>query len=195
MAIRNIIQNGDNGLKKVSKPVTKFDARLAQLLDDLADTLVEANGLGLAAPQVGVLRRVFVALDEPPVHAEAEEEGEGCEDGEDEEEEEIIVREFVNPEIIQMEGEQYGYEGCLSFPGEYGAVKRPNRVVIRAQNRHGETFTMEGEGLMARCFCHETNHLDGVTFDTLADFFFDPENPRDLDAELMDDEGEEENEA
>ncbi len=177
MAIRNIIQEGDPGLKKKSKPVTKFDARLAQLIDDMADTLLEANGLGLAAPQVGVLRRVFVALEEPPVCAEDEAEGE-------DEEEEVIIREFVNPEIILEEGEQYGYEGCLSFPGEYGAVKRPNHVVVRAQNRHGETFEMEGEGLMARCFCHETNHLDGITFDTLADYFYDPEHPHALDAEL-----------
>ncbi|MDL2253211.1 peptide deformylase [Ruminococcaceae bacterium OttesenSCG-928-I18] len=180
MALRNILLDGDPILQKKCRPVEKFDDRLAQLIDDMAETMIEGNGLGLAAPQVGVMRRVFVALEEPPqkkAGARAEEE-----DGQDQDD--WVVHEFVNPEIIERDGEQYGYEGCLSFPGEFGAVKRPDKVVVRAQDRHGNTFTMEGQGLMARCFCHETDHLDGVTFDTLADYFYDPDVPHELDATL-----------
>ena len=188
MALRTIITNGDPGLKKTGKPVTKFDDRLGQLLDDMAETMLDANGLGLAAPQIGVLRRIFVALEELPLPAGEEDAPEA------DEEENWAVREFINPEIVEADGEQYGYEGCLSFPGEYGAVKRPNRVVIRAQDRFGNFFTMEGEGLMARCFCHETDHLNGVTFDTLADYFYDPDEPHELDGTLMGEDEEEDGE-
>ncbi len=174
MALRNIIQEGDAGLKKPCKSVTKFDDRLAQLLDDMAETMHEADGLGLAAPQVGVLRSVFIALEDPQKLVQA-----------DDEEVELVVREFINPEIIEEEGVQYAYEGCLSFPGLFGAVRRPKRVVVRAQDRYGNTFTMEGEDLMARCFCHETDHLKGVTFDTLADHFYDPDDPHELDSEFL----------
>ncbi len=178
MALRNIIEDGDMGLKKVCKPVTKFDGRLEQLLEDLTDTMRNADGLGLAAPQVGVLRNVFVALEDPKKILE--------EDGE----EALLVKEFINPEIIEEEGEQFAYEGCLSFPGLFGVVRRPQRVVVRAQNRLGESFTMEGEGLMARCFCHEIDHLNGVTFDTLATHFYDPEDPHELDEEVAPEEDE-----
>ena len=122
---------------KTARPVTRFDHRLHDLLDDLADTMEEANGVGLAAPQVGVLRRVAVVCDG----------------------EEVI--ELVNPEIIAQSGEQSGPEGCLSVPGRYGIVTRPNVVRVRAQDREGNWFEVEGEELLARGFCHELEHLDG----------------------------------
>ncbi len=174
MALRNIIQDGDMGLKKVCKPVTKFDDRLVQLLDDMAETMEDANGLGLAAPQIGVLRKVFVAIEDPQTLMQAE----------DEDDLQVVVREFINPEIVEQEGNQYAYEGCLSFPGLFGAVHRPERVLVKAQDRFGETFTFEGEGLMARCLCHEIDHLNGVTFDTLADHFYDPDDPHELDKDF-----------
>ena len=178
MALRNVVTDGDPILQKKCRAVEKFDDRLGQLLDDMAETMIEHNGLGLAAPQVGVMRRIFVALEDLPLP-------DGEEQMDDEgEEEPWIVHEFINPEIIEEEGEQYGYEGCLSFPGEFGAVRRPSHVVIRAQNRKGETFTMEGEGIMARCFCHENNHLDGITIGELADYFYDPDVPHELDETL-----------
>ncbi len=177
MALRNIIKEGDAGLKKQCKPVTKFDKRLHQLLEDMEETMMEADGLGLAAPQVGVLRTLFVALEEPKKILE-------------DEQEELVIKEFINPEIIEEEGEQYAYEGCLSFPGLFGVVKRPQRVVVRAQDRNGEFFTEEGEGLTARCFCHEIDHLKGVTFDTLAEHFYDPDEPHELDKDFAPEEEE-----
>lgn len=137
MALRNILTDGEPTLMKTARPVTCFDHRLHDLLDDLADTMEEANGVGLAAPQVGVLRRVAVVCDG----------------------EEII--ELVNPEIIAQSGEQSGPEGCLSVPGRYGIVTRPNVVRVRAQDREGNWFEVEGEELLARGFCHELEHLDG----------------------------------
>lgn len=176
MALRNIIQDGDPVLKKKSRPITKFDDRLAELLDDMGQTMREANGLGLAAPQVGVLRRAFVALDESALPEEpTEEELAAFEPG---------ILEFVNPEIVTEEGEERGYEGCLSFPGQYAAIARPLKVKVRAFDRRGTPFEMEAEGLMARCICHETNHLDGITIDDLAEYFYDPEVPHDLDETL-----------
>lgn len=177
MALRNILQDGDPALKKVSRPVVKFDNRLAQLLDDMADTMLEANGLGLAAPQVGVLRRLFVALDErdAPGPEATEEEWEAWTPK---------VLEMINPELVTQEGEIKSYEGCLSFPGRYGAIVRPQKVKFRAQNRFGEPFEVEAEGVLARCFCHETNHLDGITIDDLAEYFYDPAVPHELDAEM-----------
>ena len=138
MAIRKIVVQGDSILTKRCRPVTDFNRRLHILLDDMKDTLEEAQGAGLAAPQVGVLRRAVVIAD-----------GDGG------------MLELVSPEILEQSGEQTGPEGCLSVPGKWGMVTRPNFVRIRAQDRYGEWFEMEGEELMARCFCHETEHLDG----------------------------------
>ena len=138
MALRKIVEQGDECLTKVCRPVTKFDRRLHDLLDDMAETLADANGAGLAAPQVGILRRVCIVEDEQG---------------------EII--ELINPEIIKTEGEQTGLEGCLSVPGKYGIVTRPMVVRVRAQDRFGTTFEVEDEELTARCFCHEIEHLDG----------------------------------
>ncbi|MBQ7038821.1 MAG: peptide deformylase [Clostridia bacterium] len=140
MAIRNILKNDDPALRKVCRPVTEFNERLWQLLDDMADTMHQAEGVGLAGPQVGVLRRVFV-MDL----------GDG-------------VIEAVNPEIISTHGKQTGQEGCLSFPNQWDDVTRPKRVKFKAQDRFGKWYIMTGEDLMARCICHETDHLDGIVF-------------------------------
>lgn len=142
MAKRAIIKDNDlyGTLHKKCRPVTDFNQKLWNLLDDMAETMAAANGVGLAGPQVGYLRRVFV-IDV----------GEG-------------VMEFVNPEIIETSGEQDGSEGCLSFPGEYAMVKRPNYVKIKAQDRFGKPFVAEGKELLARAMCHENDHLDGVVF-------------------------------
>lgn len=137
MALRKIMTEKDAALHKVCKPVTAFDGKLHRLLDDLAETLHEANGAGLAAPQVGILRRVVVV-----------DVGDG-------------LIELVNPEIVAQDGEQDGPEGCLSVPGKWGMVKRPNVVRVRAQDRNGQWFETEGRELTARCFCHELDHLDG----------------------------------
>lgn len=147
MALRNIVTKEDKILYKVCRPVVKFNDRLHQLLDDMADTLAKASGVGLAAPQVGVLRRAVLVLE--------------CNVGEDEEE---FVIELINPEILETSGEQIGAEGCLSVPGEYGVVRRPSYVKVKAQDRFGEWFEYEGEGLTARCICHELEHLDGHLF-------------------------------
>lgn len=153
MALRNIVKEGDPILTKKCRPVTEFNDRLHQLLDDMRQTLLEADGVGLAAPQVGVLRRVVVVLD---INRETENV-----------DEQII--ELVNPEIIASSGEQYGTEGCLSVPGIYGFVTRPEEVTVRAQDRLGKTFEVTGTGLTARCFCHELDHLEGHLFKELAD--------------------------
>ncbi len=137
MGLRNILTQEEATLHKVCRPVTAFDAKLHALLDDMADTLEEANGVGLAAPQVGILRRIFIV-----------DTGEG-------------ILEFINPEILETDGEQDGPEGCLSVPGEYWLVKRPMKVKARAQDRDGEWFEVEAEELIARCICHENDHLDG----------------------------------
>lgn len=187
MALRNVVKDGDPILKKVCRPVTSFDERLAQLLDDMGETLIEANGLGLAGPQVGVMRRVFVALDESDL---PEEPPEGWQEGEEFDWEPKIV-EFINPEILEEEGEVRAYEGCLSFPGRYGAIKRPERVKVRAVDRNGEPFELEADWYFARCICHETNHLDGVTIDDLAEYFYDPNTPHDLDASIEPEDAEE----
>ena len=147
MARRNILTKEEPGLYKKSRPVTEFNPRLHQLLDDMADTLSTENGVGLAAPQVGVLRRAVIVLETNVPEGE---------------EERLI--ELVNPEIIESSGEQYGAEGCLSVPGEYGMVRRPLNVKVRAQDRNGNFFEVEGTGLTARCFCHEIDHLNGIVF-------------------------------
>lgn len=156
MALRKILTDGNPTLKKVCKPVTAFNDRLATLLDDMKETLVEANGVGLAAPQVGILRRVVVVdLGE-----------------------EII--ELVNPEILSESGEQDGLEGCLSVPDRYGMVKRPNVVRVKAQDRHGDWYEYEGEALIARCFCHELEHLDGHLYTEKAYHMLTDEEYREL---------------
>ena len=143
MALRKILTDKEPALHKVCKPVTDFDAKLHKLLDDMTETLIESGGVGLAAPQVGILRRVFLV----DVGAE-----------------EYEIVEFINPEIIETDGEQIGPEGCLSVPGKYGLVKRPYYAKVRAQDRNGEWFEAEGEELIGRCFCHENDHLDGIIY-------------------------------
>ncbi len=140
MAIRNIVRVGDDVLAKECRRVEIFDNKLRQLLDDMQDTLYEANGAGLAAPQVGVLRQICV-IDV----------GDG-------------LVELINPEIVHVEGEQSGAEGCLSLPDEWGMVSRPQRVTVKAQNRKGKWFETTGEDLFARCICHEVDHLHGIVF-------------------------------
>ena len=140
MALRNIVKKGDPILLKKSRPVEKFDDRLATLIDDMAETMYDGNGVGLAAVQVGVLKRVFVT-----------DTGDG-------------LREFVNPVIFDEEGEQNEIEGCLSVPGESGVTKRPQTVKIKAQDRHGKWHIYKVQGLDARCYCHENDHLDGILF-------------------------------
>lgn len=143
MAIRNIRVDDDPILRKTSRPVTDFNDRLFDLLDDMKDTLYKSGGVGLAAPQVGVLRRVVVM---------------------DVSEDRSDYIELINPEITSVEGTQTGTEGCLSLPGLYGTVTRPMIVKVKAQNREGKWCLYKGEGLKARCFCHELDHLDGVLY-------------------------------
>ena len=157
MALRKIVEMGEDCLNKVCRPVTQFNRRLHELLDDMAETLAEANGAGLAAPQVGVLRRVCLVMDE---------------------ESEVYI-ELINPEIIAVKGEQTGLEGCLSVPGKWGIVTRPAWVRVRAQDRNGNWFEAEGEGLTARCFCHEIEHLDGHLYVEHIDHFLTDEELRD----------------
>ena len=152
MALRTILTKEQPGLYKHCRPVTDFNPRLHQLLDDMRETLMSANGVGLAAPQVGVLRRAVLVIETNVPEGESER-----------------VLELINPEILESSGEQDGPEGCLSVPGEYGLVKRPMHVKVRAQDRNGDFFEVEGEGLTARCFCHEIDHLEGVVFTSRAE--------------------------
>ena len=154
MGLRKILTDKEPALHKVCKPVTNFDSKLFKLLDDMRDTLIDSNGVGLAAPQVGILRRV-VLVDV------------GMEDNE--------IVEFINPELIETDGEQYGAEGCLSVPGKYGLVKRPYYAKVRAQDRNGDWFEAEGEELIARCFCHELDHLAGIVYTEVMDRFLTEE--------------------
>lgn len=140
MAIRNIVKLGDDVLRKVCRTQLTFDDRLHQVLDDMAETMYAADGVGLAAPQVGILRR-YCIIDV----------GDG-------------LVELINPVIIEKEGEQVGNEGCLSIPGRSEIIKRPMKVTVRAQNRFGENITVTGEGLKARAFCHEIDHLNGTMY-------------------------------
>ena len=144
MALRKILTQEEPTLHKVCREVTKFDDKLFDLLDDMVETLYDANGVGLAAPQVGILRRVVVI------------------DTGDE------VIEMINPQILETDGEQDGAEGCLSIPGEYWLVKRPNYVKATAQDRDGNWYEVEAEGLIARCICHECDHLDGHLYTEVA---------------------------
>ena len=151
MGLRKILTDKDPALHKVCRPVEKFDGRLHKLLDDMKETLAEANGVGLAAPQVGILRRVVLV------------------DTGDE------VLELINPTLLETSGEQEGAEGCLSVPGKYGLVKRPNYAKVRAQDRYGNWFEAEGEELTARCFCHELDHLDGILYTEVMERFLTEE--------------------
>ena len=165
MAIRTILTEGEPALTKKCHPVTKFDGKLADLLDDLKETLARANGLGLAAPQVGILRRAVIVVD-----------------GDDQ------MLELVNPEILDQKGEQDGLEGCLSVPGKWGYVKRPEWVKVKAQDRTGQWFAVEGTGITARCFCHELAHLDGHLYVELTDRLYTGEE---LDAMMAEEEQQE----
>ena len=151
MGLRKILTDTEPALHKVCKPVTAFDRKLHKLLDDMAETLEEANGVGLAAPQVGILRRVVIV-----------DTGEG-------------ILELVNPTILETDGEQEGPEGCLSVPGKYGLVKRPYYAKVRAQDRYGDWYEAEGEELIARCFCHELDHLDGIIYTQVMERFLTEE--------------------
>jgi len=140
MALRNIVKEGDPILRKTSRSVVDFNDKTAQLIDDMIETMRSAEGCGLAAPQVGILKRICVV--------EVDDE----------------VFELVNPVIIKESGEQYEQEGCLSLPGVYVTTKRPMEVTVRAQDRNGKTYTASGMGLKARAFCHEIDHLNGIMF-------------------------------
>lgn len=140
MALRNIVKEGDPVLRKISRSVLNFDEKLAVLLDDMIETMNHAEGCGLAAPQVGILRRVCVV-----------DVGDG-------------VIELVNPVITDESGVQEETEGCLSCPGEYGVTRRPMNVTVRAQDRNGNSFTISADGLKARAFCHEIDHLNGILY-------------------------------
>ena len=159
MALRKILTDKEPALHKVCKPVEKFDWRLHKLLDDMAETLEQANGVGLAAPQVGILRRV-VLVDT----------GDG-------------ILELINPELLETDGEQEGAEGCLSVPGRYGLVKRPYYAKVRAQDRFGQWFEAEGEELIGRCFCHELDHLDGILYTQVMERFLTEEELEEMSAE------------
>ena len=147
MGLRKILTDKDPALHKVCRPVEKFDRRLHKLLDDMRDTLLDSGGVGLAAPQVGILRRVVLV-----------------DTGEE-------ILELVNPTLVETDGEQIGPEGCLSVPGKYGLVKRPYYAKVRAQDREGNWYEAEGEELIGRCFCHELDHLDGIIYTEVMERF------------------------
>ena len=147
MGLRKILTDKEPSLHKVCRPVEKFDGRLHKLLDDMVETMKDAHGVGLAAPQVGILRRIVVVNT-----------------GEE-------VLELVNPTLLETDGEQIGAEGCLSVPGKYGLVKRPYYAKVRAQDRFGDWYEVEGEEIIARCFCHELDHLDGIVYTEVMERF------------------------
>ena len=151
MGLRRILTDKEPALHKTCKPVTSFDAKLHKLLDDMHDTLIDAHGAGLAAPQVGILRRLALVMVEDESFLE-----------------------IINPEIIDRQGEQDGAEGCLSVPGKYGMVKRPMQVTVKFQDRHGECHDRTAEGFTARAFCHEIDHLDGHLYTELVSEYLDP---------------------
>lgn len=170
MALRVIRKEGDDALRKRCRPYTSFNAHLHTLLDDLRETLLDSGGVGLAAPQVGVLRRAAVVLETNVPEGE-----------------EPHIIELVNPEIVSAEGEQDGPEGCLSVPGVYGRVRRPAKVRVRAFDRFGKPFEAEGEELTARAFCHELDHLDGRLFLDLAEKLYTEEELAAMDGESGED--------
>ena len=151
MALRRILTDKESALHKTCKPVTDFDEKLHILLNDMRETLVDSGGVGLAAPQVGILRRVVLV------------------DTGDE------ILELINPTLVETSGEQEGPEGCLSVPGKYGLVKRPYYATVRAQDRNGQWYEAEGEELIARCFCHELDHLDGILYTEIMERFLTEE--------------------
>ena len=161
-------EKGDPCLEKVCHPVTEFNERLHLLLDDMRETLEESGGVGLAAPQVGILRRVCIVEDS---------EGE--------------IIELVNPEVVEVSEEtQTGVEGCLSLPGKYGIVTRPEHVVVRAQDRNGDWYEYEGEDIVARCFLHEIDHLDGHMYTEIAERMLTPEELEEMTRQEEEEDGE-----
>ena len=156
MGIRKILTDKEPALHKVCKPVEVFERKRHKLLDAMIPTLDDAQGVGLAAPQVGILRRVVIV-----------DTGEG-------------VLELINPTMLETSGEQVGAEGCLSVPGKYGLVKRPYYAKVRAQDRDGQWYEVEGEELIARCFCHELDHLDGIIYTEVMDHFLSDEELEEL---------------
>ena len=151
MGLRKILTVDESALHKTCRPVESFDKKLHALLKDMTDTLVDSGGVGLAAPQVGILRRVVLV------------------DTGDE------ILELINPSLVETDGEQVGPEGCLSVPGKYGLVKRPYYAKVRAQDRNGNWYEAEGEELIARCFCHELDHLDGIIYTEVMERFLTEE--------------------
>lgn len=151
MGLRKILTEEEASLHKTCRPVEQFDGRLWKLLDDMKETLLDSGGVGLAAPQVGILRRIVLV-----------------DTGED-------ILELINPSLLETDGEQEGAEGCLSIPGKYGWVKRPYYAKVRAQDRNGDWYEAEGEELIARCFCHELDHLDGILYTQVMDRFLTEE--------------------
>lgn len=151
MGLRKILTDAEPALHKACKPVINFDDRLFKLLEDMRDTLIDSGGVGLAAPQVGILRRVVLV-----------------DTGED-------ILELINPTLVETDGEQLGPEGCLSVPGKYGLVKRPYYAKVRAQDRNGNWYEAEGEELIARCFCHELDHLDGIVYTEIMERYLSDE--------------------
>lgn len=151
MGIRKILTDAEPALHKTCRPVENFDKKLFSLLDDMRETLIDSGGVGLAAPQVGILRRVVLV-----------------DTGEE-------ILELINPTLVETDGEQEGPEGCLSVPGKYGLVKRPYYAKVRAQDRNGDWHEAEGEELIARCFCHELDHLDGIIYTEVMERFLTDE--------------------
>ena len=151
MGIRKILTVDEPALHKTCRPVENFDKKLHSLLDDMRETLIDSEGVGLAAPQVGILRRVVLV-----------------DTGEE-------ILELINPTLLETGGEQVGAEGCLSVPGKYGLVKRPYYAKVRAQDRNGDWYEYEGEELIARCFCHELDHLDGIIYTEVMDRYLTEE--------------------
>ena len=159
MGLRKILTAKEPALHKVCKPVTNFDSKLHKLLDDMRETLIDSGGVGLAAPQIGILRRVVVV-----------------DTGEE-------IVELVNPVMLETDGVQEGPEGCLSVPGKYGIVKRPYYAKVRAQDRDGNWFEAEGEELIGRCFCHEVDHLDGIVYTEVMERFLTDEELEEMNAD------------
>lgn len=166
MGIRQILHEGDPTLLKRSREITNFDERLHTLLDDMKDTMLQAEGMGLAAPQVGVLRRAVIVMDLNKEDCTLEEQ----------------IIELVNPEIVKTEDMQAGTEGCLSMPGLMGVAIRPTKVTVKAFDRYGKEFEVYGTGLTARAFCHETDHLNGILFTSIATRVFNMEDEKQVDA-------------
>ena len=156
MALRKILNDQEPALHKTCRPVEDFNSKLHILLDDMRETLIESGGVGLAAPQVGILRRVVLV-----------------DNGEE-------ILELVNPTLVETDGEQEGPEGCLSVEGRYGLVKRPYYAKVRAQDRYGNWFEAEGEELTARCFCHELDHLDGILYTEVMERFLTDKEMKEL---------------